>query len=214
MSAKELEFHKATRQKLRDELAALAAKRAKLSASDALTTAEKALADFETAESDAVTVWVTGGCGPARPVPDTTKHAELMTAVSAARRSSATCGPALETIAVSEQDIRDRLEANRQDIANAAAHKMAADYTELGKRADGLRTELRELEARLEAAHFYWKNHADADYQTFKKRQPAFDAPHLAVSAAHPLEIGHQYPLPEREAIKTHADEFVALQGD
>jgi hypothetical protein len=36
---------------------------------------------------------------------------------------------------------------------------MAEDYAVIGKRADGLRAELRKLEARLEAAHFYWKNH-------------------------------------------------------
>jgi hypothetical protein len=93
MSAKELRISKNTRQKLRDELAVLAAKRTKLSASDALASAEKVLAEFESAESNAVTAWVTGGCGPVRPVPDTTKHAELMTAVTAARRSSATLRP-------------------------------------------------------------------------------------------------------------------------
>jgi hypothetical protein len=213
MSAKELGFHKATRQKLRDELAVLAASRAKLSEVDALASAEKVLAEFETAESDAVTAWVTGGCGPARPVPDTTKHAELMTAVTAARRSSATCGPALEAIAASEQDIRDLLDANSQAIAVAAAHKMAEDYAVIGKRADALRAELRKLEARLEAGHFYWKNHADSYYQSHGKRQPAFDEPHTAAAAALPaLEPCGQYAMPEREAIKIHADEFAALQ--
>jgi hypothetical protein len=168
--SKELEFAKAERERLRSELAALAAKRAKLSEVDALASAETALADFEAIESAAVTAWVTGGCGPVRPISDTAKHAELMTAVAAARRSSATCGPALEAMAASEADIRHQLHRNQQDIAIAAAHKMAAGYTELGKRADALRAELRELEARLEAGHFYWKNDADSHYQTHGKR--------------------------------------------
>jgi hypothetical protein len=189
-----------------------AAKRAKLSEADALASAERVLAEFETAESDAVTVWVTGGCGPVRPIPDTAKHAELTAAVTAARRSSASCGPALEALAASARDIRDRLDANRQAIANAAAQKVAEDFTAIGKQADALRAELRALEARLEAGHFYWRNHSDADYQTFRKRNPNLDAPHLAVSAALPLDPGGQYAMPERAAIKIHADEFVALQ--
>jgi hypothetical protein len=189
---KELQFFKAERERLRSEVNALAASRAKLSEVDALASAEKVLAEFESAESSAVTAWVTGGCGPARPVPDTAKHAELMTAVSAARRSSATCGPALEALAASEADIRDQVHRNQQEIANAAAHKMAEDYAVIGKRADGLRAELRKLEARLEAGHFYWKGHADSHYQTHGKRQPAFDAPHLAVTAALPLDPGGQ----------------------
>jgi hypothetical protein len=209
---KELEFTKAQRDRLRGELAALAAKRTKLSDTSQLAAAERMRDEFEAAEADTVSKWAHAGCIGARPTPNAAKHAELTAAVSAARRSSASCGPALEALAASARDIRDRLDANRQDIANGAAHKMAEDYTAIGKRADVLRAELRELEARLEAGHFYWKNHADADYQTFKKRQPAFDAPHLAVSAALPLDPGGQYAMPERAAIKIHADEFEELQ--
>jgi hypothetical protein len=210
--SKELEFSKAERERLQGELAALAAKRTKLSDTSQLAGAEKALSDFNALEAAAITAWMDGGCVGQKPTPDIAKHGELEAKVSAAARAKANAGPALEAIAASEQDIRDRLEANRQDIANAAAHKMAAGYTELGKRAAALRTELRELEVQLEAAHFYWKNHADADYQTFRKRNPNFDAPHLAVTAALPLDPGGQYAMPEREAIKAHADEYAALQ--
>jgi hypothetical protein len=209
---KELEFAKAERERLQGELNALDAKRAQLSEVDALTTAEIAVTDFEALESAAVTAWVTGGCSGARPRPDTAKHAELMAAVTAARRSSARYGPALAALAASEQDLRDQLGANRVAIANAAAQKVAEDFTALGKRADVLRAELRGLEARLEAGHFYWKNGADSRYQSHGKRQPAFDAPHLAVSAALPLDPGGQYAMPERAAIKIHADEFEELQ--
>jgi hypothetical protein len=210
--SEELTVAKAERERLQGELNALAEKRTKLSDTSQLAAAERMRDEFEAAEADTVSKWAHAGCIGARPIPNTAKHAELTSAITTARRAIETIGPALAAIAASEQDLRDQLGANRLAIANEAAHKMAEDYTAIGKRADALRAELRGLEARLEAGHFYWKNHADADYQTFKKRNPNFDAPHLAVSAAHPLEIGHQYPLPEREAIKAHADEYAALQ--
>jgi hypothetical protein len=193
---KELEFAKAERERLRGELAALAAKRAKLSDTSQLADAEKALLDFNALEAANITAWMDGGCVGQKPTPDITKHGELEAKVSAAARAQANAGPALEAIAASEADIRDKLHQKQHDIAIAAAHKVAVGYTELGKRANALRAELRELEARLEAGHFYWKNHADSHYQTHGKRQPAFDAPHLAATAAlPPLEIGGQYPL-------------------
>jgi cysteinyl-tRNA synthetase len=210
--SKELEFAKAERERLQGELSALAKKREKLSDTSQLAAAERMRDEFEAAEADTVSKWAHAGCIGARPIPDTAKHAELTAAVTAARRAIETIGPALEAIAASEQELQDRLGANRVAIAIAAAHKMAEDYTAIGKRADALRAELRKFEVQLEAGHFYWKNHADSHYQSHGKRQPAFDAPHLAVSAAHPLEIGHQYPLPERAAIKAHADKFEELQ--
>jgi hypothetical protein len=212
--SEELAVAKAERERLQGELNALAAKRTKLVNTSQLAAAEKALSDFDGMEAAAISTWMDGGCVGQRPTPDIAKHSELVAKISAVARAQANAEPALEGIAASEQDIRDRLEANRLAIANAAAHKMAAGYTELGKRADALRAELRELESRLEAAHAYWKNHADADYQTFKKRNPNFDAPHLAATAALPeLAIGEQRGLPEREAIKIHADEFASLQA-
>jgi hypothetical protein len=210
--SKELEFSKAERERLQSELNMLTAKRTKLSDTSQLAAAEKALSDFNALEAAAITAWMDGGCVGQKPTPDIAKHGELEAKVSAAARAKANAGPALEALAASARDILDQLGANRQDIANASAHVMAADYTAIGKRADVLLAELRELEARLEAGHAYWRNHADSHYQRHGMRQPAFDAPHLAVSAAHPLEIGHQYPLPERAAIKAHADKFEELQ--
>jgi hypothetical protein len=209
----ELAAAKKERARLQGELNARAAKREKLSeVSVALAEAESARDEFEAAEADTVSKWAHAGCVGARPTPNAAKHAELTAAVTAARRAIETIGPALAAIAASEQDLRDQLGANRVAIANASAQKVAEDFTAIGKRADVLRAELRELEARLEAGHFYWKGRADSQYQRHGKRQPAFDAPHLAVSAAHPLEIGGQYPLPERAAIKAHADKFEELQ--
>jgi hypothetical protein len=73
---RDLDHAKATRQKLRDELASLAKKREKLNeAGIALAAAEHARDEFEASESDTVSKWASAGCSGARPTPDAERHA-------------------------------------------------------------------------------------------------------------------------------------------
>jgi uncharacterized coiled-coil DUF342 family protein len=191
------------------------ATRAKLNDLDAeVEVAKTAMDDFANKFASVLDQWSAGNCVGARPAANYEQHKTLERKFLEARHSATLAACAKNSLAIREKEIGEQLHEIGQAIKNAIADKFAGEYTASGTRADKLRDELAELDAKLLAGRAFWVNFSEEFRAANGKRNPAYDLAAAQAEASLPETDAHSvknFAMPEFDQLKKIEDQFLAL---